>query len=63
MNEISYIFHRGFRKNFLPVHLCERHKKGRFQPYSVLEPSEEIVMNVKLRKKFPEHRPMFREFF
>lgn len=38
-------------------------KKGRFQPYSVLKPSEEIVMNVKLRKKFPEHRPMFREFF
>ncbi len=63
MNEISYIFHRSFRKNFLPVHLCERHKKDSFQPYSVLEPSEEIVMNVKLRKKFPEHRPMFREFF
>ena len=38
-------------------------KKGRFQPYSVLKPSEEIVMNVKLRKKFPEHRPMLREFF
>ena len=61
--EKVYIFHRGFRKNFCLSICVNGIKKGRFQPYSVLKPSEEIVMNVKLRKKFPEHRPMFREFF